>query len=148
MDGRLDEEAWGQVQHISNFTQRELDYGSSVTERTEVAILYDADALYVGFWGFDSEPQRILAWSWPEPYFRRRGQDRFGPQVLQPAGRKVGLAVKPRSDHGADKTGMEDGVLEAQSKKKGGGGLAGHQHDVQCGSGRVHLKSTGTSRKE
>ena len=61
VDGRLDEEAWGQTQHVSNFTQRELDFGSPVSERTEVAILYSRDALFLGFWGYDSEPNRILA---------------------------------------------------------------------------------------
>ncbi|MFC1543675.1 DUF5916 domain-containing protein [Gemmatimonadota bacterium] len=61
IDGLLDEAAWRQAQHISNFTQRELDYGSPVSERTEVAILFDGDALYIGFWGYDSEPDRILA---------------------------------------------------------------------------------------
>jgi len=61
MDGWLSEEAWSQAQHISNFTQRELNFGEPVSERTEVAILFDHEALYVGFWGFDREPGRILA---------------------------------------------------------------------------------------
>jgi hypothetical protein len=61
VDGRLDEEVWERAQHITNFSQRELDFGSPVSERTEVAVLVDADALYIGFWGFDSEPHRILA---------------------------------------------------------------------------------------
>ena len=61
VDGRLNEEAWGRAGHVSNFTQRELDFGSPVSEKTEVAILFSMDALYLGFWGFDSEPDRILA---------------------------------------------------------------------------------------
>ena len=61
IDGRLDEEEWGRAQHISNFTQREMDFGEPVSERTEVAILFDADALYIGFWGYDREPDRIIA---------------------------------------------------------------------------------------
>jgi hypothetical protein len=61
VNGRLDEPAWQRAQHITNFTQRELDFGSPVTERTEVAILFDEDALYVGFWGYDSQPDRIWA---------------------------------------------------------------------------------------
>ena len=76
IDGLLNEEAWERARHISNFTQRELEFGSAVTERTEVAILFDADALYVGFWGFDSEPQRILANEMARD-FRWTGEDNF-----------------------------------------------------------------------
>jgi hypothetical protein len=61
VDGWLAEEAWGRAQHVSNFTQRELNFGELASERTEVAVLYDAEALYVGFWGFDREPGRIFA---------------------------------------------------------------------------------------
>jgi hypothetical protein len=61
LDGRLDEPAWQRAERVSNFTQRELDFGQPATQRTEVAILFDADALYVGFWGFDAEPSRIRA---------------------------------------------------------------------------------------
>lgn len=61
MDGWLTEAPWSQARHISNFTQRELDFGEPVSERTEVAVLYDHEALYIGFWGYDREPNRILA---------------------------------------------------------------------------------------
>jgi len=61
IDGRLDEPAWSRAEPISNFTQRELNYGEPVSERTAIALVYDADALYIGFWGYDREPQRILA---------------------------------------------------------------------------------------
>ena len=61
IDGRLEEAAWDQAQHVANFTQRELNFGAPASERTEVAILFDRAALYVGFWGFDREPEKILA---------------------------------------------------------------------------------------
>ena len=61
LDGRLDEPAWQGAVRISNFTQRELDFGSPVSERTEVAVLFDRDALYVGFWGWDSDAEGIRA---------------------------------------------------------------------------------------
>ncbi len=61
IDGRLEEGVWSQARHASNFTQRELDYGAPVSERTEVAILFDRSSLYIGFWGFDREPEKILA---------------------------------------------------------------------------------------
>jgi len=61
VDGFLTEEAWDRARRISNFTQRELNFGEPASERTEVAILFDTDALYIGFWGYDQEPGRILA---------------------------------------------------------------------------------------
>jgi hypothetical protein len=61
IDGRLDEPAWQQAQRISNFTQRELNFGAPASERTEVAVLFDEDALYIGFWCYDSDPGGIRA---------------------------------------------------------------------------------------
>ncbi len=60
-DGKLTESAWIRAEHISNFTQRELNEGKPATERTEVAILYDDDNLYVGVWCYDKNPGRIVA---------------------------------------------------------------------------------------
>ena len=82
IDGLLSEPAWQRAQHVSNFTQRELDLGSPVSERTEVALLFDSHALYVGFWGFDSEPDRILANEMARD-FRWTGEDNFE-MVLDP----------------------------------------------------------------
>jgi len=61
LDGSLDEPAWQRTEHVSNFTQRELDFGAPASERTEVAILFDADALYIGFWAWDTDPRAIRA---------------------------------------------------------------------------------------
>lgn len=61
MDGVLDEPDWATVQHITNFTQRELIEGQPATERTEVAILYGPNALYVGVWCYDREPDKLVA---------------------------------------------------------------------------------------
>jgi len=61
LDGKLDEACWSQAMHISNFTQRELTEGAPPTERTEVAIIYTTNTMYIGFWGFDKEPDKIIA---------------------------------------------------------------------------------------
>jgi len=39
IDGILNENVWKEVTHITNFTQRELNYGQPVSERTEVAVV-------------------------------------------------------------------------------------------------------------
>src|SRR5215203_7283520 len=49
-DGKLDEQVWLTAAAISNFTQRELDFGKPSTELTKVAVAYDNLALYIGVW--------------------------------------------------------------------------------------------------
>ncbi|MEJ7645723.1 MAG: DUF5916 domain-containing protein [Chryseolinea sp.] len=61
LDGKLDEEAWANAIHISNFTQRELNVDEPGTERTEVAIVYTTKSLFVGVWCYDSEPNKLVA---------------------------------------------------------------------------------------
>lgn len=61
LDGFLNEEAWKRAKKISNFTQRELNFGKPVTQRTEVAVLYDEEYLYIGAWCYDSTPEKIIA---------------------------------------------------------------------------------------
>jgi hypothetical protein len=61
LDGRLDEPDWTMADAATDFRQREPQEGAPASMRTEVRILYGADALYVGARLFDSEPGRIEA---------------------------------------------------------------------------------------
>jgi Domain of unknown function (DUF5916) len=61
LDGILSEPGWATAKPVSDFTQREPDEGATATERTEVRILYDDDALYVGARLYDSRPDSIRA---------------------------------------------------------------------------------------
>lgn len=61
IDGRLTDAAWQEATPITGFVQRELHEGAAVTERTEVRILTDGQALYVGAWLYDSDPAGIVA---------------------------------------------------------------------------------------
>jgi hypothetical protein len=61
LDGILSEAGWAAATPVSRFTQREPDEGAPATERTEVRILYDNDALYVGARLYDSRPDSIRA---------------------------------------------------------------------------------------
>lgn len=61
LDGVLDEPVWSKALRISDFTQRELHAGMPATERTEVAVAYDRDNLYVAVWCYDREPDKIRA---------------------------------------------------------------------------------------
>ncbi len=59
VDGFLDEAAWRQASAMTDFTQREPMDGQPASERTEVRVVFDEEALYVGVWAFDSQPENI-----------------------------------------------------------------------------------------
>jgi hypothetical protein len=48
IDGRLDDSAWAAALPVSTFTQIFPHEGSAASERTEVRVLFDDEALYVG----------------------------------------------------------------------------------------------------
>ncbi len=60
-DGMPSEAVWSRAMHISNFTQRELNYGQPVSEKTEVAVLYNDKGLYFGIWCYQKDPSQIVA---------------------------------------------------------------------------------------
>ena len=60
IDGIPDEDAWQAAAVISDFVQNEPFEGRAATERTEVRILYDDDAVYVAAWMFDADPSAIV----------------------------------------------------------------------------------------
>jgi hypothetical protein len=59
IDGHLNEETWSVATPISGFSQRDPDEGKPATEDTEVRILYDDVALYVGARLFDDDPTHL-----------------------------------------------------------------------------------------
>jgi hypothetical protein len=61
VDGVLDEPAWSLARPARGLRQREPNEGAPATEETEVRVLYDDDALYVGVRALDSEPQKVIA---------------------------------------------------------------------------------------
>ncbi len=58
VDGRLDEEAWARAAPITDFTQQEPVEGGAPSERTEIRVVFDEDALYIGAILFD-DPEGI-----------------------------------------------------------------------------------------
>ena len=60
IDGRLDDDAWAEGQVLTGFIQREPTEGRPVSERTEVRVAYDEEALYIGAWLFDSDPTSLV----------------------------------------------------------------------------------------
>jgi hypothetical protein len=60
IDGRLDETDWARAPAAGDFIQVEPHSGSPASERTDVRVLYDAAAVYVGVRLFDSRPDSIV----------------------------------------------------------------------------------------
>jgi hypothetical protein len=61
LDGSLTDAAWAVALPVSDFTQREPNEGAPATERTEVRVLYDDHALYIGARLLDRSPDSVRA---------------------------------------------------------------------------------------
>jgi hypothetical protein len=61
IDGKLDEPAWQLAAPVSNFTQVDPKEGAAPTENTEVRVLVDVNALYLGITCYDRSPDRIVS---------------------------------------------------------------------------------------
>ena len=61
IDGDLSEELWVRAPPVADFHQVTPVEGDAPSERTEVYVLYDRDALYIGVRLFDAEPDLINA---------------------------------------------------------------------------------------
>ena len=59
LDGRLDEPFWSRAVPAADFIQIDPANGEPATERTEVRIVFDREALYLGVTCFDSEPDSV-----------------------------------------------------------------------------------------
>ena len=59
IDGRLDEAAWRAAPPYTRFLQRDPDEGQPASEKTELRLLYDDGALYVGARLFDREADLV-----------------------------------------------------------------------------------------
>jgi hypothetical protein len=60
IDGLMDDAVWQRATPITEFTQAEPFEGTPATEKTEVRLLYDDRAIYVGIICFDSDPSQIV----------------------------------------------------------------------------------------
>jgi hypothetical protein len=60
LDGRLDEASWGGAPLATNFIQNDPREGEPATHDTEVRLLYDDRAIYIGVFARDPEPHKII----------------------------------------------------------------------------------------
>ena len=59
VDGVLDDSIWSRATPVSGFTQRVPKEGEPATERTEVRVVFDNNAIYIAAEMFDSAPDSI-----------------------------------------------------------------------------------------
>ena len=77
IDGALEEPVWRTAAVIDAFTQQEPSEGAPATERTEVRLLYDSQALYVAVHAYDSNPAAVIATEMRRDSSRLFDEDNF-----------------------------------------------------------------------
>ncbi|MGI8619688.1 MAG: DUF5916 domain-containing protein [Gemmatimonadaceae bacterium] len=77
IDGKLDEAGWSAAVAHASFRQLDPFEGEPASERTELRILYDRDAIYVGLRMFDSQPEGIRS------RLARRDEPIFGADLVE-----------------------------------------------------------------
>ena len=83
IDGRLDDAVWASAAVVDDFHQSQPIEGAEPTERTEIYLLYDEDALYIGGRFWDSRPDLIAAGTLRHRSLRLGDDDRIA-IVLSP----------------------------------------------------------------
>ena len=78
IDGKLTEEAWSGAGKATGFTQLTPHPGYSSALATEVSILYDDNAVYIGATLHDPSPDSILKQLTPRDEFEYNNTDAFG----------------------------------------------------------------------
>jgi len=96
IDGRLDEAAWSAATPITTFRQTQPVEGAPATQRTEVRVLYDADAIYIGARMYDTLGARGV-----RSRVARRDQqlDLDNGQASQLTSDKLTIILDPYHDH-------------------------------------------------
>lgn len=60
LDGKMDEASWAAAPLATGFVQNDPREGEPATYQTEVKLLYDNRALYIGVFARDPEPEKII----------------------------------------------------------------------------------------
>lgn len=77
IDGKLDDSAWASAPPYADFRQVDPYEGQPGSERTELRVLYDDRAIYLGLRMFDSEPSGIRS------RLARRDEPIFGADLVE-----------------------------------------------------------------
>jgi len=116
---------WAQATAATDFVQLEPSEGAPATERTEVRVLFDSEAIYVGAWMYDSDASRIIV-----------GERRRDANLTQSDGFRLVLDTYRDEQNGfvfgTNPGGIEfDGQIIAEGR--GGAGVGRQQQGTQSG---------------
>lgn len=100
IDGQLTDESWALAEPATRFTQQDPDEGQPATERTEVRVLYDDAALYVGVRLYDHDAAQI--------------SQRLSSRDADADADRVNIYLDPNHDH---KTGVQFRVSASNIQK-------------------------------
>ena len=133
IDGKLDEPAWLLAIPISNMTQVLPKEGEAPSEKTEIRVLVDANALYFGITCYDRTPSRIVSSQLTrdsfldaddnvemvlDPFLNQRGGYYFS---VNPAGARTDGQITNNARFGS----LEwDGIWNASARIAGDGWIA------------------------
>jgi hypothetical protein len=100
IDGHLADESWGMAPAATQFTQQDPDEGQPATELTELKVIYDDAAIYIGIRMFDRAAARI------SPRLSTRDDEADADRIT--------VYLDPMHDH---KTGVEFSVSAANVQR-------------------------------
>lgn len=78
IDGKLDEPQWACAEKATDFIQLTPHPGEQASQKSEVSIFYDDNAIYVGAMLYDSSPDSILKQLTARDNFEYNNTDAFG----------------------------------------------------------------------
>ncbi len=61
LDGKMNDAAWANAQVSEPLRQEQPEEGAPATEKTVFRVVYTSEALYIGVWCFDREPEKIIS---------------------------------------------------------------------------------------
>ena len=61
LDGKMNAAAWAKAQVSEPLRQEQPEEGAPATEKTVFRVVYTSEALYIGVWCFDREPEKIIS---------------------------------------------------------------------------------------
>jgi hypothetical protein len=125
LDGALDEAAWHDAPVASGFRQNEPREGEPATFDTDVRVLYDDEALYIGVFAHDDEPAALVVSDLKKDFNTAAGDaflvviDTFADQrngfefAINPAGAKWDAQM---SNEGRESNANWDGIWDVRTR--------------------------------
>ena len=146
IDGDLSEELWVRAPPVADFHQVTPVEGDAPSERTEVYVLYDRDALYIGVRLFDAEPDLINARILRQGQSDRRRRPLFRPSSTRST--TVAAVTSSRSTRTACVTTASTNVSQRPSigTASGGGRASKPKAGLEIASRSRRYRSIPTAR--